>query len=71
MGANAAIQNDWDLAAADIILHEAGGRMTTHDGSAFLYNRPSTRHPSLLAAGPALYDAIFAKVGAIRLPDAR
>lgn len=64
-------KNDWDLAAADIILHEAGGRMTTHDGSAFLYNRPSTRHPSLLAAGPALYDAIFAKVGAIRLPDAR
>ncbi|MEQ8266399.1 MAG: 3'(2'),5'-bisphosphate nucleotidase CysQ [Parvibaculum sp.] len=61
-------KSDWDLAAADLILHEAGGRMTTHSGEIFLYNRASTRHPSLLAAGPALYDALFARVGAIRLP---
>ena len=61
-------KSDWDLAAADLILHEAGGRMTAHDGTVFLYNRASTRHPSLLAAGPALYDALFAKVGAIKLP---
>ncbi|MBX3446272.1 MAG: 3'(2'),5'-bisphosphate nucleotidase CysQ [Parvibaculaceae bacterium] len=64
-------KSDWDLAAADIILHEAGGRMTTHDGATFYYNRHSTRHPSLLAAGPALYEAIFAKVGAIHLPGSR
>ncbi|ABS62253.1 Inositol-phosphate phosphatase [Parvibaculum lavamentivorans DS-1] len=60
-------KNDWDLAAADLILHEAGGRMTTHDGTQLLYNRPTTRHPSLLAAGPALYDALFARVGAVKL----
>ncbi len=64
-------KSDWDIAAADIILREAGGRITAHDGSPFFYNRQSTRHPSLLAAGPALYDALFAKVGAIRLPGAR
>lgn len=64
-------KSDWDLAAADIILHEAGGRMTAHDGTTFYYNRHSTRHPSLLAAGPALHEAIFAKVGAIRLPGGR
>ncbi|MCF8470925.1 MAG: 3'(2'),5'-bisphosphate nucleotidase CysQ [Parvibaculum sp.] len=61
-------KNDWDLAAADLIVHEAGGCMTTHDGTGLLYNRPSTRHPSLLAAGPALYGAIFERVGSIRLP---
>lgn len=61
-------KSDWDLAAADLILHEAGGRMTTHDGQTFFYNRASTRHPSLLAAGPALYEALFARVGALKLP---
>ncbi|MDX5366348.1 MAG: 3'(2'),5'-bisphosphate nucleotidase CysQ [Alphaproteobacteria bacterium] len=64
-------KSDWDLAAADIIVREAGGRITAHDGSPLFYNRESTRHPSLLAAGPALYDALFAKVGAIRLPGSR
>lgn len=63
-------KNDWDLAAADLILHEAGGRMTTHDGSVFFYNRPSTRHPSLLAAGPALHDALSTRVGSLKLPPA-
>lgn len=61
-------KNDWDLAAADIILHEAGGRMTTHDGNLFSYNRPTTRHPSLLAAGPMLHNAISARVSALKLP---
>lgn len=61
-------KSDWDLAAADLIVHEAEGRMTTHDGKPFIYNRENTRHRSLLAAGPSLYDALFAKVGAIRLP---
>ena len=62
-------KSDWDLAAADLIVHEAQGRMTTHDGKPFIYNRESTRHRSLLVAGPALYDALFAKVGAVRLPE--
>jgi|TARA_R100000322_G_scaffold103946_11_gene66099 myo-inositol-1(or 4)-monophosphatase len=64
-------KSDWDLAAADLILHEAGGRMTAHDGTPYFYNRPSTRHPSLLAAGPALYDALFEKVSKLQLPPRR
>lgn len=61
-------KNDWDLAAADLILREAGGKFTTHDGRALVYNKSFTKHRSLLAAGPALYKALFAKVGEISLP---
>lgn len=61
-------KNDWDLAAADLIVREAGGRITTHDGARLVYNKPFTKHRSLLAAGPSLYDVLFRKVGQITLP---
>jgi myo-inositol-1(or 4)-monophosphatase len=61
-------KNDWDLAAADLIVREAGGRMTTHDGRRFVYNKSFTKHRSLLAAGPRLYRALFDKVGKLTLP---
>ena len=35
-------KRDWDLAAADIILHEAGGLLTDAGGAALIYNRPVT-----------------------------
>jgi myo-inositol-1(or 4)-monophosphatase len=44
--------NDWDIAAADLILHEAGGRLASLDGCAIVYNRRDTRH-GLLTAAPA------------------
>jgi myo-inositol-1(or 4)-monophosphatase len=46
--------HDWDLAAAHLIVHEAGGRLTTVDGLALRYNEPEPRHPSLIAAAPGL-----------------
>ena len=42
---------DWDLAAADLIVHEAGGRMTMLSGEPIGYNRPDVRHGVLVAAG--------------------
>jgi myo-inositol-1(or 4)-monophosphatase len=42
--------NDWDIAAADLILHEAGGRLASLDGCAIVYNRRETRHGVLTAA---------------------
>jgi myo-inositol-1(or 4)-monophosphatase len=42
---------DWDLAAADLIVHEADGSMTTLAGDAILYNRPDVTHGVLVAAG--------------------
>lgn len=43
--------HDWDLAAADLLVHEAGGRMTTLAGEGLVYNRPQTVHQGLVAAG--------------------
>jgi myo-inositol-1(or 4)-monophosphatase len=43
---------DWDIAAADLILEEAGGVLTDLDGNTPRYNRASPKHPAL-AAGPA------------------
>jgi myo-inositol-1(or 4)-monophosphatase len=53
-------KRDWDLAAADIILHEAGGCLTDARGTALRYNGVSTIQPSLVAANPALHAGIIA-----------
>jgi myo-inositol-1(or 4)-monophosphatase len=44
--------NDWDLAAADLLVHEAGGLLTTIAGEVLTYNRAVPRHDALVAAGP-------------------
>jgi len=43
--------HDWDLAAADLLVHEAGGALSTLEGATIVYNRPVPRHGMLLAAG--------------------
>ncbi len=45
--------HDWDLAAADLIVHEAGGEMTTLAGERLTYNQADVRHGLLVAAGRA------------------
>jgi len=52
--------HDWDIAAADIILTEAGGRLTTLDGAEIAYNRPDPVHPTLVASGVARHDGLTA-----------
>jgi len=43
--------HDWDIAAADLLVHEAGGLLTTCEGRPVMYNRPELNHPALVAAG--------------------
>ncbi len=43
--------HDWDLAAADLLVHEAGGAITPFGGGPVIYNRPVPRHGALVAAG--------------------
>ena len=51
---------DWDIAAVDIILSEAGGRLTTLDGTDIAYNCPVPRHRTLVAAGLDRQDGLTA-----------
>ena len=51
---------DWDIAAADLILGEAGGVLTDLQGNAPRYNRASYKHPALAAGSPALQSRLIA-----------
>ncbi len=64
-------KNDWDLAAADLIVTEAGGIISSHDGSTLEYNRKTPVLLSFLAAGPNLHAALKARVGYVKLDPRR
>jgi len=51
---------DWDIAAADLIIHEAGGKLLEIDGEPPLYNLPSPVHRPLIGAAEPLNAAIRA-----------
>jgi myo-inositol-1(or 4)-monophosphatase len=50
---------DWDLAAADLILHEAGGRVSDLDGRDLRYNRTEPVHGELAAAPARLHPGVL------------
>jgi myo-inositol-1(or 4)-monophosphatase len=54
--------HDWDLAAADLLVHEAGGALTTFAGQQLIYNRAEPLHRALVAAGRARHEAFLALV---------
>jgi myo-inositol-1(or 4)-monophosphatase len=51
--------HDWDLAAADLLVHEAGGALTPPSGEPLTYNRPEPRHGMLVAAGRDRHAALL------------
>ena len=54
--------HDWDLAAADLLVHEAGGLLTDFAGRPLTFNCTKTVHGALVAAGPARHGAILGLV---------
>jgi myo-inositol-1(or 4)-monophosphatase len=54
--------HEWDVAAADLIVREAGGVVTEKDGRGLHYNQPQPRQTSVIAAGPGLYPEIYRRV---------
>jgi myo-inositol-1(or 4)-monophosphatase len=56
---------DWDIAAADLILHEAGGRLAGLDGCEIVYNRSDTRHGLLTAAPAQIHAEVNAAVRSV------
>jgi myo-inositol-1(or 4)-monophosphatase len=51
--------HDWDLAAADLLVHEAGGALTPFGGGIVTYNCPVPRHGMLVAAGRDRHAALL------------
>jgi myo-inositol-1(or 4)-monophosphatase len=56
--------HDWDIAAADIVLSEAGAALQDASGKPLSYNRRSSRRDSLVAAPLALVGALAAALSA-------
>jgi myo-inositol-1(or 4)-monophosphatase len=54
--------HDWDLAAADLLVHEAGGVVTTMTGQLLTYNRPEPVHGALIAAGGARHAVLISLI---------
>jgi myo-inositol-1(or 4)-monophosphatase len=50
---------DWDLAAADLIVHEAGGRLSGLDGAPPVYNGAEPIHGELAAASSRLHPLVM------------
>lgn len=55
-------KNDWDMAAADLILREAGGTVMTGRGNSLIYNREKPLHDHIVAACPTLIPEIMERV---------
>jgi myo-inositol-1(or 4)-monophosphatase len=55
-------KHDWDMAAGDVIVREAGGRVTDKDGHALQFGRPDTVQRTMICAGPALHAQILARL---------
>lgn len=57
-------RNDWDLAAGELLVIEAGGAVSGVSGEGYIYNRPQPWQQGLVAAGAkrhaALIDALSA-----------
>ncbi len=55
---------EWDIAAAALILTEAGGRITDREGRELRYNKPEPRLHGVVAATPPLHAEVVRRVGA-------
>jgi len=51
--------HDWDLAAADLLVHEAGGALTSFTGQLLIYNQTNPVHAPLVAAGRDRHAALI------------
>jgi myo-inositol-1(or 4)-monophosphatase len=57
--------HDWDVAAADLILREAGGLLIDVRGNELHYAREDPRHGALVAGSGALVDRLAAMIAAV------
>jgi myo-inositol-1(or 4)-monophosphatase len=55
-------KHEWDIAAASIILSEAGGRISDPWNGPYCFNKPDPRVPGVVAAGPSLHPLLIDRV---------
>jgi myo-inositol-1(or 4)-monophosphatase len=55
-------KSEWDLAAASLILEEAGGTWGDHLGSKKIFNQKYPKFQTVIAAGPGLFDEVHERV---------
>ena len=58
---------EWDLAAAAVIVEEAGGVITDHHGGPHGYNNENPKFPSLVASGLPLHPALIERTTRVDL----
>lgn len=61
--------NDWDVVAGDLVVHEAGGRVTDNKGALLRYNDAVTVQRSVVAAGPLLHPLLIDRLRHLTPPD--
>ena len=54
-------KRDWDVAAATLIINEAGGQVTDHLGNPYEFNSKAAHKPSVVAANPVLSAALLSR----------
>jgi myo-inositol-1(or 4)-monophosphatase len=55
-------KHDWDLAAADLIVTEAGGLLSDEAGRPLTYNGPTATQRVSVAAGPVLHNLLLQRL---------
>ncbi len=58
-------KSEWDIAAGDLLVREAGGRIGAAAGAAIAYNRTRPRVRSIAAAGARLYAPLCERLEAL------
>lgn len=53
-------KSDWDIAAGELLVIEAGGVAADGDGARLVYNRRDTRQAGIVASGAVIYPALRA-----------
>ncbi|HTT81938.1 MAG TPA: 3'(2'),5'-bisphosphate nucleotidase CysQ [Rhizomicrobium sp.] len=57
-------KHDWDMAAGDVIVREAGGVVTSRDGQPLRFGGPNAVQRSMICAGPGLHALFLERLGA-------
>jgi 3'-phosphoadenosine 5'-phosphosulfate (PAPS) 3'-phosphatase len=68
LGEDQTMASEWDFAVADLVFHEAGGRVTDLAGNRFLYNKAVPRNVGglIAAVDSATHAGVLAATGAVR-----